>query len=201
MVSFLSGCLSVSNSPQSRFYTLHAIFREKVDRKFDIPSGLIIGVGPIKIPEFLNRPQMVTQNESRLDFAEFDRWGEPLTQAIARIINENLKSMLPDATIETFPWNVFITVKYQVILDFIQIESRLDKDVFFVVQWSLLNLDTKEMMLTKRLTLRQPINGHSYAGLSEALSIAVGSLSRDIAEAVAQAESRPGSATNKTVSE
>lgn len=188
----LSGCLSVSSSPASRFYLLRSAEKDRITPKFDITPNTIIGVGPVKIPEYLDRPQIVTQDENNmLTFAQFDRWGEPLDAALARLINENLTAMLPVTTIEMFPWNILIPVRYRLITDVIQLKSELDKDLFFVVQWSVIDLEKKNVVFTKRSQFREPVIPHNYAGLTDALSAVCTSLSSEIAEAVAKVATQP----------
>jgi uncharacterized lipoprotein YmbA len=72
----LIGCMSVPNSPTPRFYMLQAVNENQVSKKTNIASDVVIGVGPVKIPEYQDRPQIVTQDkEEMLKFAQFDRWG------------------------------------------------------------------------------------------------------------------------------
>ncbi|MEI8348999.1 MAG: PqiC family protein [Candidatus Omnitrophota bacterium] len=182
----LYGCISVANSQTPRFYTLRAIADDQVSKKFNISSQVIIGIGPVEIPEYLNRPHMVTQNKDRtLNFAQFDRWGESLDLAFKRLVHEDLSAMIGGATLQMFPWSFAIPVKYQVVVSVMQLESALDKDLFFVAQWSIIDLERKEMVFTKRSQFRQAINPHSYAGLAQALSEVCVSLSSEIAEELA----------------
>ncbi len=109
---FLSGCISVSGSPNSRFYMLKAVSEEQAGQRLDIPSDVIIAIGPVKIPEYLNRPQIVTQDKNGLlNFAQFDRWAEILDVGMARVIIRDLRVMLPGAKLEMFPYNFAIPVK------------------------------------------------------------------------------------------
>lgn len=182
----LSGCLSVGNSPTPRFYTLAAVGQEQAAQKFNIAPDTIIGIGPVRTPEYLNRPQMVTRDKNKmLTFAQFDRWGEPLDSALARLISEDLTVMLSGANVKIFPWNLDIPVKYQVILDVVQLESELDKDMLFVAQWSVIDLKNRKMVFIKRSEFRKPINPHNYAGLAQALSAACAELSSEIAKELA----------------
>lgn len=190
--SLLSGCLSVPDSPSPRFYLLQAIDNTQASQKFDIAPGMIIAIGPVKIPEYQNRPQIVTQNKDKtLNFAQFDRWGEPLDVGIARLMIEDLAPMLPAAGIEMFPYNFAIPVRYQVILNVLQLDSELAKEMVFVVQWSIIDLENKQMMLMKKSQFRQPIGPPNYAGLAKALSAACASLSSEIAESLAAQLNQP----------
>jgi len=179
------GCVSVPNSPNPKFYMLRAIDESQAAQKFTVAPNMIIGIGPVKIPEYLNRPQIVTRdNNNMLIFAQFDRWGESLDIGLGRLIRENLIAMLPGATLEMFPWGLDVPVKYQVFIDVVQLESELEKDMFFAVQWSIFDIDKKKMVLIKRSEFRQSISPHNYSGLVKTLSAACASLSSEIAEAV-----------------
>lgn len=186
------GCMPVANSPEPRLYTLRAIGESDMSQRFNISSAIIIRVGPARIPEYLNRPQIVTQNKDKtLSLAQFDRWAEPLDLALARLISADLTVMLPGVNIEAYSWNLAIPVKYQVIVDIIQLESELDGDLFLTAQWSLVDAQKNKMMLMKRFEFRNPINPHSYSGLVETLSMACVSLSSEIASAVAMLATQP----------
>ncbi|MFA5090080.1 MAG: PqiC family protein [Candidatus Omnitrophota bacterium] len=188
----LSGCISVPNSPTPRFYMLQAIDKDQEVGKFKITSGMIIGIGPVKIPEYLNRPQIVTRDKNNmLTFAQFDRWGEPLDFALGRLIRDNLIVMLPGAAFELFPWDMDVPVRYQVFIDLVQLESELKKDLFFVVQWSVFDLSKKKMMVMKRSEFRQPITPGNYSGLAKTLSAVCVSLSNDIAREVSTLVNQP----------
>ena len=50
-----SGCLSFPNSPVPKFYTLHSTDNSKENKILDIAPKLIIGIGPVEIPEY-DRP-------------------------------------------------------------------------------------------------------------------------------------------------
>ncbi len=180
---FLSGCLSLASTPAPRFYMLRSINKAEVSQQFNIASDTIIVVGPVKIPEYQDRPQIVTQDKDKmLTFAQFDRWGRPLDLGVAQVIADGLTAMLPGATIDIFPSHFNIPVKYQVLVDVIKLESEIDKDMFFVAQWSIINLEHKKMLFTKRSEFTRTINPHNYSGLAEALSATCISLSNAIAK-------------------
>jgi len=191
-VFVFSGCLSLPNSPAPRFYMLKSMDRQQISAKFDIVPGVIVAVGPIDIPEYQDRPQIVTMDKyGMLKFAQFDRWGESLDAALARLITDNLTVMLPGASLQMFPCNFAIPVTYRVIVDVVQLDSRLDKDIFLVCQWSIIDAKNRQMLLTKRSEFRQPVNPHNYFGLTNALSAASVSLSSEIAASLAELSKQP----------
>lgn len=189
----LSGCISVSNSPTPRFYVLGAVYESQVSKKINIAPDVVIGVGPVKIPQYQDRPQIVTRSkEEMLEFAQFDRWGESLDLGVARLIGENLTVMLGGAKCTLYPWNVSVPVKYQVIVEILQLESELDKYLFFVAQWLVIDVQNTKTMIMKRSEFRQPIIPQNYSGLAKTLSTACALLSGEIAEVLAAFETHPG---------
>ncbi len=191
-VLFLSGCISMSSSPTPRFYMLHVGHKNQANKKINIVSNQFIGVGPVKIPEYLNRPQIVTQSkEKMLNFAQFDRWGEPLDLGMVRLIGEDLSVIFPGAKFTLHPWNLSIPVKYQVVVEIVQLDSELDKDLFLAAQWLVVDVQNMKTMIIKKSELRQPIIPHTYSGLVKTLSMACASLSNEIAEALATLEAQP----------
>jgi len=198
LLSFVfSGCLSISNSPAPRFYTLRLINNVEESKKLDIASKVIIGIGPIEIPEYQNRPQIVTQNkDGTLTFAQFERWGESLDLGLARVILENLTVMLPQAEFQVFPCNSAVPLNYQVIINIVQLESQLNKDVSLITQWTIIDSRAKEMLLTKRSEISQAINPHNYFGLVQALSRSCTLLSSEIAENLSELSKQPKAKDN-----
>lgn len=188
VVLLLGGCISLPNSPMSptpRFYMLSAINDTQVSKKINIKPGSIIGVGPVKIPEFLDRPQIVTKDKQGiLKFDEFNRWGESLDLGIARLIREDLTVMVPGTKLTLYPWNPSIAVKYQVVVEVVQLDSELDKDMFFVAQWTVIDVPNSKAIIIKRSEFHQPIMPQNYMGLAQTLSKACASLSSQIAEAL-----------------
>ncbi|MDD2679302.1 MAG: PqiC family protein [Candidatus Omnitrophica bacterium] len=188
----LNGCVAVSGSPNPRFYMPAPISQQETVQAIDVPLGTIIAVGPIWIPGYLDRPQIVTRDKhGNFHFAQFDRWAEPLDSALARLINENLARLLPAASIQLFPCSFAIPLDYQVILEIVKLDSELDKDMNLTAQWSIINAKSRKLLLTKRSQFIQPINPHDYYGLTQALNTACAALSREIAGKLAEFANQP----------
>jgi uncharacterized lipoprotein YmbA len=191
-VFVLGGCISAGSSPSSRFYMLKHPDGTAPVKKFNIPAGLITSIGPVNIPQYLDRPQIVTQNDKGLiDISQFERWGESLDLAIAQAVNEDLNLMLPGGTFEMFPCNFSIPLDYQVIVDVLRLEANLKKDLLMVAQWSIIDAKAKKMLFTSRSELSEKIEPHDYFGLADALSRSVYSLSVQIAGDLSELANRP----------
>src|SRR5439155_26823831 len=82
-----SSCGSVT--APTRFYALTSTAGSSsiptTDRK------LVIGLDPVVIPGYLDRPQIVTRASSaRFMLGEFDQWAEPFHGMVTRILAEDL---------------------------------------------------------------------------------------------------------------
>jgi len=191
-VLMLTGCVSVSQSPNPRFYMPSPMSKEEAVKKIDIVPGVIVAVGPVKIPEYQDRPQIVTKNKNgTFNFAQFDRWAEPLDSTLARLISDNLVSLLPAASFQLFPCSFAIPLDYQVIVEVTQLDSQLDQELALTAQWSIIDAKNRKLLLTTRSQFTQPINPHDYFGLTRALSLACSALSRQIAENLASISKHP----------
>jgi len=177
----LNGCISIADSPVPRQYMPHSLAAQETN-KFDYPSKGIIGIGPVRIPEYLNRPQMVIREKNNLyTFSQFDRWAEPLDTVILRLLDDGVSTMLVNADTVKFSWSILVPVKYQVTVDVIQMESELDGDLRLSARWNIFDLESKSLIFTKRSEIVTPITPHDYFGMSNALSSTVQALSAEVA--------------------
>jgi uncharacterized lipoprotein YmbA len=101
---------------------------------------------------------------------------------MARVIARNLSIVLPKINTEVFPWNSAIPVRYQVIMEVIQLDCRLYGEAVLCMQWSILDAREKKVLLSKRSEYRKTAGTGNYAGLAVAISAICESLSRDIAQ-------------------
>jgi len=183
MVVF-SGCAS---TPPTRFFVLSSVSGSEKMMSREGERCLAIGIGPVKIPEYLNQPEVVTritQNEVRLD--EFVKWAEPLEDNISRALAENLSSLLCIRTIAVFPWRGQIPIDYRIDVHVIHMDGVLGKSAFLDVSWSIADGTNgkKSPLLTKRSTYKESTGGRDYGAFVSAQSRNLASLSRDIAEAI-----------------
>jgi len=184
LLSLLSICGCASKSPN--YYILNSLqsgapSAEKVRAEND----LTIGVGPVKIPAYLDRPEMATRSAAdSLQFAEFDKWAEPLERNLTRVIAENLATLLSTDHIGVFPWLNSAQVQYQVTVDITQLERMPDGKVILAARWNILGDQGEKMLVIESSRFSVPIESAGYGALASAESRAVEALSREIAAAI-----------------
>ena len=178
-----SGCAS---SPPSRFYLLSPLDTPRAEMK---PSAdercFSIGIGPVRIPEYLNQPKIVTRGSAnQLKLAEFDRWSEGLNGNISRVLAENLSALLCTKAITIFPWRGGIPLDCRIELDVQRFDGTLGGDVSLEAWWRLLSGDGKTLLQSKQTILSEPSGSGDYESLVRAHSRALEKLSREVAEAI-----------------
>jgi uncharacterized lipoprotein YmbA len=171
-------------SPPASFYTL-SVVQEKAAAH---SSSVSIAVGPVSIPETVDRPQMVLQagpNEVTID--EYNRWAAPIQDGIQRVVMENLSQLLGTSRVYRFPRGPVNTPDYRIELEVLRFESTLGEGTFLDVVWTVRG-SAKGEIRTGRTTSRQTVANKSYEALAGAHSKAFGVLSGDVANAVRSLE-------------
>jgi hypothetical protein len=180
----LAGCLGPRQDP-SAFFLLSPVPPPTAES----PVPVRIGLGPITIPGYLDRLQMVHRlSDNELAVSEADRWAEPLEGNIARTLEENLAAMLPGASFVAFPWYPSEEPDYALGLEFRRFEADSSGAVTLDATWSLSRagapIDGAEALLGAQAD--GPGRGAAVAAHSRALA----ELSRQIAAAVRRAAGR-----------
>ena len=175
-VALLAACAS----PPSHFYTLSP--------GRELPAGPVssvtVAVGPVTVPEAVNRPEMVVQvgpNQVALD--EFNRWAAPLQADIQRVVMENLARLLGTSRVFRYPQGPITTPDFRVQIEVLRFESMPGNAAQFDAIWSIHGKSEKDVK-TGRTTLRESVSEATYDALAAAHSRALGTLSRDLAEAI-----------------
>ena len=76
-------------------------------------------------------------------------------------------------------------------VEIVQLDSDLDKNLFLVAQWQIIDVLNMKTMIIKRSELRQAIIPQNCSGLAKTLSTACSSLSSENAEVLAALEAHP----------
>jgi uncharacterized lipoprotein YmbA len=183
VVLVLAVCLSAcaGKSASSNFYVLSPLPQSTLSAA----EGTVIGVFPVAMPDYLDRPQIVTrvsENEIKLD--EFSRWAESLKENFYTVLVENLSTLLNSEKIVKTAQNLEIPVALLVGVEVVQFDGALGGDVVLNVKWGLFAERGKKLLLAKRSSFKEPTGAATYEALVTAQSRAVAALSREIAEGI-----------------
>ena len=144
---------------------------------------MVIGIGPVRLPEYLDRPQIVTrQSANRLQLADNHRWAEPLGENIPRVLGENLSAQLGTDRILLYPWPSSRTTDYQLLVEVLHFENESDGAARLVALWSVKGRDGGIVLSERRSSHLAPAISRDQDGQVGALNAALGSLCREIAQ-------------------
>ncbi len=174
----LLGC---AHTPTPNYYVLSAAAGVASDK---LRSGPRIGLGPVTLPDYLDRPQIVTRaTSSRLELSNSHRWAEPLTASFTRTLLANLERELPDANIVVHPWRSSLTITRQVQVEITRFDGDADGAFHLSARWSVSKPDERDASPTQRSDIDIPLTAipGDYDALVSAANRAVAALAATIA--------------------
>lgn len=176
LVILLASC---TTTPPSRFYVLTPQPASPINSK---ASNLVVGVGPVRLVAYLERPQIVARDSSnQLKVEEFDRWGGALEGNITWVMAENLSYVLGSDAVVTFPWERAVMPDYQVAIDIRRFDPANDNLLHLSAQWRILGDDGRALYAIAKSELSEPMENSSFAAQVAAQSRALARLSAVIA--------------------
>ena len=177
------GC---GTSQYAKFYTLSPLEDKNAERNVKTAQHDIgIGIDPIKLPEQLFRPQIVTRtSRNELKLSEFNQWAGSLVDDFSNVFAENLSILLNTDRIFIFPWRGPVSVQYRVEVGVSRFDGALGEDAVLNARWMIYGAGSHKMLVMKRSTIKEPMNANTYEAMVAAQSRAVGELSREIAKAI-----------------
>ena len=177
----LSACTGISKP--SNFYVLSALPESEAAVKgVGNKSALAIGIGPITLPIYLDRSQIVTRisrNELKMD--EFHRWAEPLKENFFRVLAENLSVLLNTVDVSIYPRRMLTPVDYQVPIDVTRFDVTTDGKALLIAYWAVLGKNGRKILLKKKSILRADTASMDYKDIVAAQNQVLSGLSRAIA--------------------
>ncbi|MEO8302920.1 MAG: PqiC family protein [Betaproteobacteria bacterium] len=175
----IAGC---GSPPTPRFYTLstQASANTAATAMVDRPR---IRVGPVSLPESVNRPQLVTRTgATEVTIAEQHRWAGPLKDEVPRTLASDLARLTGNPQVAADPFAAAASVDYRVTVDFQRFEGVLGGDVVLEAQWTVAAFNG-DIAAAGRSDVREPVGAVGY----EALAAAYGRALSKVADAIAPA--------------
>lgn len=181
----LTGC-AVSDS--TRYYMLAPIAADGAApaATAGAPAPVVVGIGPVVIPSYLDRSQIVTRTgPDRVEISAFYRWAEPLDEAIASTLAGDVGALTPDDRVVAFPWRGAMarTLDYQVLVVVLRFDGAPGGDVLLEARWRILGKDGQEV-LVRRSTLTEATGSSGFGPMVTAMNRTLHALSQEIARAI-----------------
>ncbi len=195
IISFLilGGCLGKGTQKATRFYLLQPIPGISSGERASVEGeGVMLAIGPVRVTEYLNRPQIVTRTqENKIMLHDFHSWGEPLDKNFTAVLGGNLSNLLSTDRIVFFPWRKRPNFDYQIVVDVMRFDGDLGEEALLIVHykiWAVGESEGEERRIgIWKSSFSRQIKDDSYQALVSAMSELVGDFSREIAEKIKDA--------------
>jgi len=180
----LSGCLG--SSRPSRFYTLAPL--QIRNGQGGTPPDATLAIGPVEIPESIDRPQIVTRTgANELVVAEFDRWGGSLDSEISGALVATVRDRLASQQIAVAPWRSAILSgvgpSYRAAVSVSRFDGIPGQSVVLQGRWELIG-QNGESLGVREATVTEKIDGAGYEALVAAMQRALVQFSQQMADSV-----------------
>lgn len=181
----LAGCLG--SSRPSRFYTLAPL--QIRNGQGGTPPDATLAIGPVEIPESIDRPQIVTRTgANELVVAEFDRWGGSLDSEISGALVATVRDRLASQQIAVAPWRSALLSgggpSYRAAVSFSRFDGIPGQSVVLQGRWELIGQGS-ESLGVREATVTERIDGAGYDALVAAMQRALVRFGQQMADSVA----------------
>jgi uncharacterized lipoprotein YmbA len=180
-----AGCAS---APPVRFYVVTPLADAGPPARAPGPG---VVVAAVRLPEYLERPQLVTRSgDNRLRLEEFDQWGGNLAKDLTRVMTENLSLLLGSDAVVAAPHTQRARPDYRVEVEVLRFERAGDARVHLAAKWRLLRgADGSPLASPTTVLASEPLpEAAGVEGTVAAMSGVYGELSRVIAQAISRQE-------------
>lgn len=179
LLACLFALLAACGTATRSFYLLNA------DGPAPAGGGQGIGVGPVSLAEYIDRPNLVVaEGENQLGIAESHRWAGDLSIAIARVTAANLGRRLKTGNIRTYPWRGDDGIRYQITIDIRQFHGAADGHAVIEAGWRAYALPERKLVASRTFVDREPLSADGYEPLVAAQSRLLSRLADEIAAAL-----------------
>jgi uncharacterized lipoprotein YmbA len=150
-------------------------------------GGRAIGIGPVSLAEYIDRPNLVLQGESdpnTIQVVADHRWAGDLEQAVTRVTAANLGRRLGTGNVLSYPWQRDDEISRQVAIDIRQFHGGSDGYAIIEASYRVYALPGRTLVASKTFTDRERIESGDYQSLVAAQSKLMARMADQIAKAM-----------------
>jgi len=160
----LSSCAA---QPPTYFYDLTS---QATVTENKIGDKITLGVGPITLPQLLDRPGIVSRHhETGVNVASYHIWAGELEPTFTRVLTDSIATNLQHQTVWASPWDNRFRPEYQLRVFVDRFSGEINGQVQLSLSWSLLGDYGQKVISTHRY--RDSVeSGKGYQGYVGALN-------------------------------
>jgi uncharacterized lipoprotein YmbA len=185
LLVWLAGCATPSQP--SRFYRLESALPTAAMPQPGVAgqSLPLIGIGPVQLASYLDRPQMVERStRHRLRLHEFDRWAGTLQENAIQVLSDVMQRELSGAQVIGYPWHSSVRPDYEVVVTINRFERQGGR-VRLEAGWTLLAQPQGRLVRLGRQPFETEVGGGDIEAMVAAASTALEQLGRSLAAELA----------------
>ncbi|MFH2091810.1 MAG: PqiC family protein [Pseudomonadota bacterium] len=193
---FLLGCIATTPAVSTRFYVLTPVDPAAPSmREPDQAFPLSIQIAALRLPQYLEKPQIVTRSGSnQLELAEYHQWGGNLRKNMIHVLAQNFSQLLATADICMAPFQPASPPVFIIELEVMQFEADAGGKARLWAQWRLFRGTDKKNLTTRITRLVSAVGTLDYEHRVSAMSGLLAQLSRIIGqEILIHVSQNPGS--------
>ena len=181
--------VACASAPPERFYRLP---EAQPAAAVPVAGGMVIAIGPVALPELVDRPQIVTGSAAvaagsgtRVQLWESQRWAEPLRVAIGRVVAAQLSAALAAPQVLAYPQVPAAEPAYRVTLNVQRFDAELGVGVNDDVLWTV-RRGSEGPLRSGRSVVSKPALAGGHEAIVSAHAAALEVVAKDVAGAVAE---------------
>jgi uncharacterized lipoprotein YmbA len=189
LIFSLSACEGIGGpSTPTEFYRLTSVDLSEKSYSAELGSDFSIGVGPITIPGYANRPQIVSAGAGgRLIVEDLHHWAEPIQDNIERLLVADIASMLSPRQVFHYPTNFTPSAEsLQVEVVIGEMLRLADGKVQLSASWNIKKLVDNRLIRRDAVKYISNSGAVNFEQYSEILSGLLGQLSIDMLKSISQ---------------
>ncbi len=147
-------------------------------------SSVHFGLGPITMPDYLLRTEVVTRREgTRIVPSATERWSEPFDRAVERVLGIDLERKLGVGRIAHYPWYRTDRPDVQIQVAFARCEREEGGKIVVAARWTLRDLREGGQTIERESRIEREAASEDGSSTALALSQALADLATEVAQA------------------
>lgn len=180
------GC--AGSGATTAYYTLQPGSSHMAETEARRAGNLVIGIGPVTLPEYLDRDNIVTRvSPNRLRVNDGHRWAGSLQSEISRVLAAHLEAGSRVKEVVIFPWHTRIEPDLRYRLEIHSFEGQPGEKVTLRTAWSLAPASSDQPAVRRVSLIQEEIRGGGIEEMVAAMGRALEELGREMSGAVSKA--------------
>lgn len=173
--------LAACTTSSSQFYMLEPVTGFEHKSPAGTTKKPVVILSPIRIPHYVNRPQIVTANgKNAYQLSELNRWTEALDHNIGRVLAQNLTILVPAEVGFSSTSTTAERANFRVSVNILEFHADPQGQAGLTAKWQITRSDGA--IVNRQVSYRAPASTSDYRIIVEALNDCLNRLSRDLAD-------------------